>query len=540
MDKNRRRGDAQIGSGWRGWVRRRPVLFFCIVSAVWIGVLYHGVLGAPFVYDDLDQIANNPTLESWHAVWTQFLLRPSRLGSGFLDNGGSTYRPGFWIVLALERHVFRGEPGGFHFASLLLHWTNGVLLFMLLRRLRMRLPIAALATLIWLGMPVNSEAVAWISGQLYPLSTAFLLLALLLALGYVRSAGWGRLAAFTATAMLADLSHEQGVLLVAFLALGYGLLEEDRHPRRRWAALVGLALLADAVYVACRWAVGTRAGGGPHHFWNAGEVFWRYIQLIALPVHMSVERSTDVPGAALTGGALAAWGGLIALIIGVGVMHLRRRAPALAAGLSVVLVAVLPYCGFVYIYQGMAERYVYFASIGFAVAIAAAVAAPHPVARRIAFTCLAIWMGWGAWRLMRRVADWQDPIALYGHSLEATPRSVLMNLDYGAALQTVGRQAEAESQYRRVISLAPKDSQAFVDLESLYIEEGRLDEAIAMYQQAIAINPNDATAYFDLGVMFQQRGQDQEALAFYKKVLQLEPGDPQTLLYLSKLQGAEQ
>ena len=56
-------------------------------------------------------------------------------------------------------------------------------------------------------------------------------------------------------------------------------------------------------------------------------MFWRYIQLIVLPVRMSVERSTDVPGAALTGGAIAAWMALIALIVGV--MLLRRRAPTL-------------------------------------------------------------------------------------------------------------------------------------------------------------------------------------------------------------------
>ncbi|AXC09800.1 TPR Domain containing protein [Acidisarcina polymorpha] len=507
------------------------------MSAVWIGILYHGVFGAPFLYDDLDQVANNPALESWRAVWSKYLLRPSQLGSGFLENGGSSYRPGFWIALALERHVFGAGPAGFHFTSLLLHWINGVLLFVLLRRLKAGVPVAALATLVWLGLPVNSEAVAWVSGQLYPLSTAFLLLALLLALGYLRSGGWGWLAAFTGAALLANLSHEQGVLLVAFLALGYALLEADRRPRR-WALLVGFALLADAVYVACRLVVGTRAGGGPHHPWSAGEVFWRYIQLIVLPVHMSVERSTVVPHAALTGGAVAAWVALFALMIVV--IQLRRQAPMLAVGLSVVLVAVLPYCGFVYIYQGMAERYVYLASIGFALGITAAAAAARPVAREIAFTSLAIWMGWSAWRLMRRVEDWQDPIALYGHSLEATPESVLMNLNYGAALQTAGRQAEAESQYRHVISLAPKDSTAYVDLESLYIEEGRLDEAIAMYKQAVAVNPNDSNAYFDLGVMFQQRGQDREALAFYKKVLQLKPGDQQTLLYLSKLQGVQQ
>lgn len=539
MSKNRRRGAAQTGSGWRSWVARRPGLLFCIVSAVWIAILYHGVLGAPFLYDDLDQIANNPALQSWHVVCTQYLLKPAKLGSGFLVNGGSAYRPGFWIALALQRQVFGGGPGGFHFTSLLLHWTNGVLLFALLRRLRARLLVAALATLIWLGMPVNSEAVAWISGQLYPLSTAFLLMALLLAMGYLRSAGWGRLAAFTGVALLANLTHEQGVLLVAFLALGYSLLEEERRPRR-WAMLTVSALLADAVYFTCRWAVGTRGGSGPHHLSNAAEVFWRYLQLIVLPIRMSVERSTDLPGAALTGVAVTAWVGLIALIAGVGVMLLRRSAPTLAAGLTVVLIGVLPYCGFVYIYQGMAERYLYMASIGFALAVTALVAAARPLAREIAFTCLAIWIGWSAWRLIRRVADWRDPVGLYGHSLEATPQSMLMSLNYAAALQTAGRRQEAESQYRRVISLAPKDSTAYVDLESLYIEEGRPDEAIAMYQQAIAANPNDANAYFDMGVMFQQRGQNREALAFYRKVLQLKPDDLQTLLYMGKMHEARQ
>lgn len=524
----------------RNWVTKNPLLSFCIVATVWVCVLYSGVLSAPFVYDDLNQVANNPALDSWHAVWTQYLLKPSQLGVGLLrDGGGETYRPMFWIILALERRVFGSAPGGFHFIGLLLHWTNGVLLFVLLRRLNMRLPIAAVATLIWLGMTVNSEAVAWISGQLYPLSTGFLLLALLLALGYVRSGEWWRLAAFTGAALLADLSHEQGVFVVAFLALGYIFLKDEKRPRR-WAALAGAALLADIAYVACRWTVDTRAGRGPHHFWNAGQVFWYYIQLIILPVRMSIERSTGVPAGA-AGTAIVAWVALIALVIGV--IQLYQRAPILTAALSVLLVTVLPYCGFVYIYQGMAERYVYLASIGFAVGVAAAAAAVPPgVARGIVFACLVAWIGWASWRLMRRVDDWREPIALYGHSLEATPQSVLLNLNYGAALQTAGRRAEAEKYYLRVISLAPHESAAYVDLESLYIEEARPDDAIVMYNQAISIKPDDANAYFDMGVMFQQRGQNREALAFYKKVLQLKPDDPQTLLYLSKLQiaGSEQ
>jgi tetratricopeptide (TPR) repeat protein len=381
-------------------------------------------------------------------------------------------------------------------------------------------------------MPINSEAVAWVSGQSYPLCMVFLLSAIVLGLRFVRSGGRGWLVAFTIAALLANFSHEEGLLLLALVALGYVLLDEQRS-RHRWGSLAWTGLLAATSYFACRSAVGTRAGKGPHHFWNAAEVFWRYLQLIVLPVHMSVERSTSVPGTALTSGAILAWAALIFLITGA--FLLRQRIPALTAGVAVVLVALLPYYGFIYIYQGMAERYVYFASIGFAVGLTGAVAAVRPAARQMVLACLVIWIGWGAWRLMGRVKDWQSALALYGHSLEATPNSALTNLNYGAALQLAGRQAEAESAYRRVTVLVPTKAQAYVDLESLYIEEGRLKEAIAMYKRAIAIDANDVTAYFDLGVMFQERGQDQEALVFYKKVLQLKPDDPQTLLYLTKL-----
>ncbi|AFL89401.1 tetratricopeptide repeat protein [Terriglobus roseus DSM 18391] len=516
----------------RQWIAKNPLLSFCVVAMVWVSLLYSAVINAPFLDDDIGLIANNTILLSWHEVWTKYVLSPLPLGLGLAIKGEGTYRPMFLILLAIEKHVFGDQPGGFHFTGLFLHWINGVLLFELLRRLRMRSLFAALASLIWLGMPINSEAVVWGSAQSYPLCLMFLLSALLLGLGFVRSGGSGWLVAFTIAALLADFSYEQGLLLVVLVGLGYILLNEQR-PWHRWGLLAGAGLLAATAYFACRWAVGTRAGKGPHHFWNVAEVFWHYLKLIVLPVHMSIERSTSVPGTALSSGAVFAWAALIFLIAGM--VLLRQRIPALTAGLAVVLITLLPYYGFVYIYQGMAERYVYFASIGFAAGLAGAVAGVRPAARRIVVACLVIWMGWGAWRLVGRVDDWQSALALYGHSLEATPNSALTNLNYGVALQLAGRQAEAEDAYRRVITLAPMNAQAHVDLENLYIVEGRLDEAIAMYKRAIAIDPNDVAAYFNLGVMFQERGQDQEALVFYKKVLQLKPDDPQTLLYLTKL-----
>jgi Flp pilus assembly protein TadD len=332
--------------------------------------------------------------------------------------------------------------------------------------------------------------------------------------------------------------------------------------------LAAFCVLADALYSVSKVAVGAHGGDGSRTLWSVGLKFWRYVQLISFPVHMSMERSSVVPANTPSSWALIAWAALIGFAVA-GIM-LRKRAPVVAAGLAVLLIGLLPYCGFVYIYQGMAERYAYLASIGFVVAVVGGLALVAPMKRQVLLGCFGIWMAWGAWRTVMRVQDWEQPLALYRHSLEATPGSAYLRknlgdvyaaqgepqqaaaeyakslslspddpktiLNYGAALQQTGNKSQAEVEYRRVMELLPRNSVAYVDMESLYIEEGRLDDAIAMYKQAIAVNPNDANAYFDLGVMFQQRGQDDEAVVFYKKVLQLKPGDPETLLYLSKLQ----
>jgi protein O-mannosyl-transferase len=556
----------------RDWVTKHPLLSFCIVATAWVCILYWRVFHAPFVYDDLDQITNNPALQSWHAVYSHFISAPVSFTTSFIGGGGSTYRPLFWISLAIDQHLWGADAGGFHFTNLFLHWLNGLLLFQLLRRLKLSPFVSGLTALVWLGLPINSEVVAWISARAYLLSTAFILLALLAALAYVRSNNWLPLAAFSAFALMADFSHEQGVLLVALLALVY-LIEKGNDPKR-WIVAGAISLLADALYSVCKFAVGADAGHGNRTLWSAGLKFWKYIQLILFPVHMSPERSSAVPINALSSIALIAWVALIGLVIAA--FLLRKRAPPVAAGLAVLLLGLLPYCGFVYIYQGIAERFTYLPAIGFVVAIITAGTLATSWKRHVLVGCLVAWMAWGSWRLTVRVHDWQEPIALFSHSLEATPRSAYLEkdlgdvygdqgdfqqavtaykkslsitpddpktiLNYAAALQQTGNRSQAEVQYRQVIELRPRESAAYTDLESLYIEENRPDDAIAMYKQAIAINPNDANAYFDMGVMFQQRGQDRDALAFYKKVLQLRPNDPQTLLYLNKLQvvGSDQ
>src|SRR5580704_6419217 len=148
--------------------------------------LYRGVIHAPFVYDDIDQIQKNASL-----LHLRTTLQYFHSAVPFTDNlrgfGGSFYRPFFWLSLAVDQKVWGLNPTGFHTTNIVLHWMVGLLGFFLLRRLRASVLVSAMSSLLWLGLPINSEVVAWVSGRSYSLMAIFLFLALLSSDWYLRS-----------------------------------------------------------------------------------------------------------------------------------------------------------------------------------------------------------------------------------------------------------------------------------------------------------------------------------------------------------------
>jgi protein O-mannosyl-transferase len=139
-------------------------LWFAIVSACWVALLYRHVIGAGFVYDDVAQIQDNPALTSWHSV-REYARHAVPFNNEFRGIGGSFYRPLFWFSLSLDRALWGLNATGFHLTNLLLHWANGLLAFLLLKRSHVSILLSGAVCIIWLGLPINTEVVAWISGR---------------------------------------------------------------------------------------------------------------------------------------------------------------------------------------------------------------------------------------------------------------------------------------------------------------------------------------------------------------------------------------
>jgi len=516
------------------WFAAHPDLWFAILSACWVGLLYRHVIGAGFVYDDVPQISKNAALSSWHSV-VGYFQSAVPFNSDFRGFGGSFYRPLFWASLALDRALWGLDATGFHCTNLVLHWANGLLAFLLFKRLRVSVLLAAAVSLLWLGLPINAEVVAWISGRCISLALLFLLTGLFCAELYLRSNRAVALIGYAVASLASLLSHEIGILTLPMTWLA---LYSTNAAQRRWFALSGAGVAVDALYLGLRYFAGAHisSGGvssissGVCALVEAGVTFWKYVGWIVLPLRMSVERSTDVP----THSSALAWAaaliGILALLIAV--LLLRKKKPEVAFGLAWLGIGLAPFCGIVPIYQGMAERYTYVAALGLVLAVV--VFLFHLERRpRLLMVCVVIaWAGWGARRLNARVLDWREEIPLYASSLEATPRSPALLYNLGVAYAEAGDASAAVDYYQRAIDLNPHYTSAIINLGNVLAHQGNYSQAANLYRRAIALDARDPDAWLNLGNLYLQLNLTEDAKNAYEKALALRSNDVEAMINL--------
>ena len=114
-------------------------------------VAYLPALRGQFVWDDDDYVVNNLLLHSLKGL-SQIWFAPGTTPQYYPLSFTS-----FWV----DYHLWKLNPLGYHLTNLLFQATNAILLWTLLRRLRV--PGAWLAAAIFAIHPVNVESVAWIT-----------------------------------------------------------------------------------------------------------------------------------------------------------------------------------------------------------------------------------------------------------------------------------------------------------------------------------------------------------------------------------------
>ncbi len=331
-------------------------------------IIYGNGVRGGFVFDDTVVIQNRAELHHLSQVLHLF-VEPYHFG---LKQSG-LYRPLTIASYALNTIVFGDKPTSFHVVNIILAGLNAFLVFLLIHYLLGSRTVAWLSALLFLVVPIHTEAVTSIVGRAELLAFFCSLLAFL-AYGHRRY--WLASSLF----LLGLFSKETAIATVPFI-----LFYEYRHGTSWQNSIKKMRffVIPFFTYFLLRFiALGSFAIKGVTQFvenplrfipftqriGTALIIFWKYIALFFVPLHLSADYSyNSIP---LVG---FSWFGVLGLGIlawCVGCIVYRRTPSYLAYGSAFfffpyILISNIPLT----IGTIMAERLFYFPSLGLCIVV---------------------------------------------------------------------------------------------------------------------------------------------------------------------------
>lgn len=103
----------------------KKLIFLILVCSL----VYGNSLLNNFVWDDEEQVVNNPYIRSFANLPTVF--QGSTFNTGGAGLSGWYYKPLMTLWFMVNYHLWGLSPFGFHFTQLTLHLVNSVLVFLI-------------------------------------------------------------------------------------------------------------------------------------------------------------------------------------------------------------------------------------------------------------------------------------------------------------------------------------------------------------------------------------------------------------------------
>lgn len=521
------------------------ILGFILAAAF---IAYSPGFNAPFVFDDEHHVIGNPVL--WQDGGVGRVLTDPAAFSGKPDS--RMYRPMALWSLQMNYAISGADTLGYHITNVLIHLGVCLLLFLSLNYLRLRPEISLICVGIFALHPVNSEPVIYISVRSALLATLFVWGSILTFLRGREASEPNKVLWLALSAVLyclALLSKENAIVLVAFIPclelLRRGLTNAPQ-PWKLYAVYFGIACF----YIILRYSVLDLPTVDVVHadrtWWEnlvtQASVFMRYLKLIAIPIHQTVDY--DIPkihGLFDTGQPLwtIPFVGLVVgsgLIFWAGVRIKKGGVAAIAAcGVLMAIISMAPESSIIALNQVANERRLYLPLSAGSIALGCIWALPWKKYSQILIPAAAVTGLCLMIIVFGRASAWQSEISLWRAAAKVSPGSVSVRLGLGLAYSRLGREMPPGSQrdhtlelavkeLKRTISLRPDYEKAYSNLGITYIGLKEYDEAIYSLRRAIQIKPDYDKAYSNLGAAYIDLGQWEMAERMFSKALKISPG----------------
>ena len=452
----------------------------------------------------------------------------------------------FWV----EWRIWGARATGYHVTNILLHAIGAVLVWAVLKRLKV--PAPWLAAAIFAVHPVCTASAAWISERKNTLSMVFFLLSIL---AYLRfdAAGRERWYALSLAAFVAAMLSKASVATLPVVLLGilwwlHGRVRL-RHVLRSlpfFAVSLGLSLVTVLYQHRTIGSENVRPEGLLSRIAAAGWAVWFYIYKALVPVDLML----TYPRWHVDTASVLSFVPLVllaAIIAGLAVLAMRYRHAWARAGLfafGYFTVTLAPALGLIAMswhkFSLVADHFQYLSLAAVPALIVGGAArlvrrAPRAVRGTVLsaggiVVLLLVGLTWHQQRIYR------NDKTIFTDTVEKNPRSWLAHehLGYIAGLQAGAAEAQNRpEEWRRQLQDAVKHhsraielyefSGSHTNLANALARLGRFAEAEHHYRRAIELNPTSATGYYNMGIHMGRLRRRDEAISYYRLAIRRDP-----------------
>lgn len=518
-----------MGRDKRGVRWPSPQLGAILLLAAITFAVYYNSLRNQFLFDDQETI---------------YELQGPLARGGFdellkLVSGKPAYRPIRTASYAFDYAMSGLDPWGYHVTNIAYHLLSAILVFLIAETLFGRWRLALFAGLLFAVHPIQTDAVTYISGRRDILSGLFLLGGFYAFLRYRRTGRKRNFALALLLYPLAFFSKESGIIL-PLLWFGYDVAARAKITAQR----VGVRLVRElgvAATTAFRQAwrlylpvlvLGAGLGsyvlflirGTPLRSYHGGSLWFtlltqarvtvHYIRLLIFPLTLNADYSYN--GFPLTTSwtdpkALAAVAILAALLYGL--LACLGTRPMAAFGGAWFFIALLPVSQIVPHHEMMAEHYLYVASVGFCLLVAALT---DPLLDRPRFAPALSAVGVMVLLLLSlrtiwRNADWRDELTLWSKTVQTAPQVARARNNLGAAYLRHGQIARAEEQFEAALKIRPDFAMAHANLGKIYLDRDDLERAERALSAAVQLQRHEPIPRLWLGTVYVRKGEMSQA-----------------------------
>jgi len=450
----------------------------------------------------------------------------------------------FWLNFQQSGHE---SSFGYHVANVILHFFNGVLIYLAVRKalgwLKIEKPsleiLSAFAAGLFLLHPVQTESVSYVASRSETLSVFFVLAAYVVFL-YRQgpSAGMGRILAILILFGAAVLTKEHTAVLPALLLLtdyywnpGFSF----EGIRRNWKLYIPILIggAAGVAFVLRVLSTGGTAGfqiqglTWYQYFFTECRVIWDYLLLFVFPFGQNLDPDVPLSNSVLDHGTIFGLIGLIAISALAWIY--RRRFPLASYGWFIFLLLLAPTSSFVPIRDPIAERRMYLPFIGL-LFITVDFLRRWKTGRTTLIAVLSVaLLAEGALSYQRNEL-WGNAVDIWKDTVAKSPNKWRPRFQLAFAYFSEQHCGEAVEQYAKAAELEPPRYDLLLDWALAYDCAGKPEDAIAKLRQAVFIH-RSAHTFSQLGMEFAKQKEYAEALDALATAQQLDSGFAMTYVY---------